>query len=94
MDNPTEDVIEEPGAALDAGGVGNPAEAKVILETALLASQQPLSLVDLRRMFDDDLGADTIRKLLDMGDDIAKQYTIRDLRWVLAHVEFLTPELL
>ena len=65
MDNPTEDVIEEPGAALDAGGVGNPAEAKVILETALLASQQPLSLVDLRRMFDDDLGADTIRKLLD-----------------------------
>ena len=36
----------------------------------------------------------TIRKLLDMGDDIAKQYPIRDLRWVLAHVEFLTPELL
>jgi predicted amidohydrolase YtcJ len=36
----------------------------------------------------------TIRKLIDMGDDIAKQYPIRDLRWVLAHVEFLTPELL
>ena len=36
----------------------------------------------------------TIRKLLDMGDEIAKQYPIRDLRWVLAHVEFLTPELL
>ena len=36
----------------------------------------------------------TIRKLLDMGDDIAKQFPIRDLRWVLAHVEWLTPDLL
>ncbi len=36
----------------------------------------------------------TIRNLLDMSEEIAKQYPIRDLRWVLAHVEFLTPELL
>lgn len=36
----------------------------------------------------------TIRNLLDMSEDIAKQYPIRDLRWVLAHVELITPELL
>jgi len=34
----------------------------------------------------------TIRNLLDMSEDIAKQYPIRDLRWVLAHVEWITPE--
>ena len=42
----------------------NPAEAKRILEAALLASQEPLSLADLRRLFDDQLGADTLRNLL------------------------------
>jgi len=34
----------------------------------------------------------TVRELLDMSEDIAKQYPIRDLRWVLAHVEWITPE--
>jgi segregation and condensation protein B len=43
----------------------NPTEVKVVLETALLASQMPLSLAELRRMFDDDIGADTLRRLLD-----------------------------
>jgi segregation and condensation protein B len=42
----------------------NPAEAKRILEAALLASQEPLSLADLRRLFDDQLGADTLKNLL------------------------------
>ncbi len=36
----------------------------------------------------------TIAKLLDMSEDIAKQHPIRDLRWVLAHVEWITPDLL
>ena len=43
----------------------NPTEVKIVLETALLASQQPLTLADLRRMFDEDIAADTLRKLLD-----------------------------
>ena len=43
----------------------NPAEAKRIIEAALLASQEPLSLADLRRLFEDELGADTLRRLLD-----------------------------
>jgi segregation and condensation protein B len=42
----------------------NPTEAKRILEAALLASQEPLSLADLRRLFDDQVGADTLKNLL------------------------------
>jgi segregation and condensation protein B len=43
----------------------NTQEAKVVLEAALLTSEQPLSVSDLRRLFDDELNADTIRVLLD-----------------------------
>jgi len=43
----------------------NPNEAKTVLEAALLAAQEPLTLTDLRRLFEDDLGADTLRRLLD-----------------------------
>ena len=41
------------------------AEAKTVLETALLASQEPLAIGELRKLFDQELGADTIRRLLD-----------------------------
>jgi segregation and condensation protein B len=43
----------------------NPNEVKSVLETALLANQSALSIADLRRMFDEDIGPDTIRRLLD-----------------------------
>jgi segregation and condensation protein B len=43
----------------------NPTEVKLVLETALLASQTPLTVADLRRMFDEDIGHDIIRRLLD-----------------------------
>ena len=43
----------------------NPNEAKTVLETALLAAQEPLTLAELRRLFEDDIGADTLRRLLD-----------------------------
>ncbi len=42
----------------------NPTEAKRTLEAALLASQEPLALADLKRLFDDEIGADTLRRLL------------------------------
>ena len=42
----------------------NPAEAKRILEAALLASTEPLLLADLKRLFDDQVGVDTLNKLL------------------------------
>ena len=43
----------------------NPAEIKRIMEAALLSSQEPLSLVDLKRLFDDEIGPDVLRRLLD-----------------------------
>ncbi|OGA30343.1 MAG: SMC-Scp complex subunit ScpB [Betaproteobacteria bacterium RIFCSPLOWO2_02_FULL_65_24] len=43
----------------------NPDEVKSILETALLASQAPLTIADLRRMFDDEVSVETVRHLLD-----------------------------
>ena len=42
----------------------NTAQAKRILETALICSQQPLPLRDLAALFDDELNADTLRSLL------------------------------
>jgi len=43
----------------------NAQEAKIVLETALLTAQQPLPLSELRRLFADELNADTLRTLLD-----------------------------
>jgi segregation and condensation protein B len=43
----------------------NTQEAKIVLEAALLTAEQPLSLAELRRMFADELNADTLRVLLD-----------------------------
>jgi len=43
----------------------NRAEAKRILEAALLASPEPVSVADLRRLFDDQVGGDTLKNLLD-----------------------------
>jgi segregation and condensation protein B len=42
----------------------NPPDAKRILEAALLASQEPVSPAELKRLFDGELGVDAIRKLL------------------------------
>ncbi len=42
----------------------NSAQAKRVLETALLCTAQPLPLREMRVLFDDALGADTLRQLL------------------------------
>jgi segregation and condensation protein B len=42
----------------------NTADAKRILETALICSHQPLPVRELRVLFNDELGADTIKALL------------------------------
>jgi segregation and condensation protein B len=43
----------------------NSAQAKRILETALICAQAPLPLRDMRTLFDDQLNADSVRMLLD-----------------------------
>lgn len=43
----------------------NTQEAKIVLETALICAQEPLRVAELRRLFADEVAADTIRVLLD-----------------------------
>ena len=43
----------------------NNSEAKVVVEAALLTAEQPLSVLDLRRLLNDELSADTVRMVLD-----------------------------
>ncbi len=52
----------------------NTADAKRILETALICSSQPLPVRDLRVLFDDELGVDTIKGLLlELQEDWAQR---------------------
>jgi segregation and condensation protein B len=48
------------------------ADAKRVLETALICSQQPLPVRELRVLFNDELGADTIKSLL---EDLRNDWT-------------------
>lgn len=41
------------------------AKAKQVLETALLTAQEPLPVSELKRLFDDELGTEPLRKLLE-----------------------------
>lgn len=50
----------------------NMADAKRVLETALICSQQPLPLRDMRSLFNESLGADTLKNLLEeLGNEWA-----------------------
>jgi segregation and condensation protein B len=65
----------EPLNLFDANAAGQPApnclppmktqDAKRVLETALICAQQPLPLAALRALFDDQVGHDTLKSLLD-----------------------------
>lgn len=57
----------------------NTSEAKVIVEAALLAAGEAMSLADLRRLFEDALDADTVRALL---TDVANDWQDRGLELV------------
>jgi segregation and condensation protein B len=57
----------------------NTADAKRVLETALICSQQPLPVRELRVLFNDELGADTIKSLL---EDLRNDWTQRGVELV------------
>jgi segregation and condensation protein B len=57
----------------------NLVEAKRVLETALICSHQPLPLRDMRALFDDVVGADTIKSLL---EDIKDEWSTRGVELV------------
>ena len=42
-----------------------PNDVKIILEAALLSAQEPLPISELRKMFDEEIDAETLRKLLE-----------------------------
>ena len=58
----------------------NTAQAKRVLETALLTAGQPLSLRELRVLFDDELAADTLRQLL---QDLQQEWAQKGLELVV-----------
>ena len=45
--------------------MSDPVEVKRVLEAALLSSTEPLALADLRKLFDDDIAADVLRRVLE-----------------------------
>ena len=51
--------------AEDLTGSMNTQDAKRVLETALICASQPMPLRDMRTLFNDELGPDTLRVLLD-----------------------------
>jgi segregation and condensation protein B len=57
----------------------NTTDARRVLETALICSQQPLSVRELRMLFDDELGADTLKALL---ADLQNEWTQRGVELV------------
>jgi segregation and condensation protein B len=57
----------------------NTLAAKRVLETALLCAAQPLSVRELRQLFNDELGADTLKTLL---QDIQDDWTQRGIELV------------
>jgi segregation and condensation protein B len=57
----------------------NTADAKRVLETALICTQQPLQVRELRVLFNDELGADTIKELL---GELQNEWTQRGVELV------------
>jgi segregation and condensation protein B len=57
----------------------NPEDAKRILEAALLASPEPLQVQELKRLFDQELNVETLRKLL---DELRGEWTGRSVELV------------
>ena len=50
--------------------MADPTEAKRIIEAALLSAPEPVSLGDLKRLFDGEIGPDTLKRLLvELRDD-------------------------
>ena len=55
------------------------AQVKAVLETALLTTAEPMSIAELRKLFDDDVAGDTLRGLL---EDIRAEWSHRGVELV------------
>jgi segregation and condensation protein B len=57
-----------PSPSASSGGMvspANPAEIKRVLEAALLTAQEPLPIPDLRKLFNEELSSEVLRRLLE-----------------------------
>lgn len=61
------------------GSPDNPGELKRVLEAVLLSAQQPLSVLELKKVFVDEIGADVLRVLL---DDLREEWSGRPVELV------------
>jgi segregation and condensation protein B len=80
-----------------------PSLVKSVLEAALLAAREPLTPSDMKKMFDDELSTDTLRKLLDQLREewaerpveliqLASGWRFRTRAEYLPYLERLNPE--
>ena len=57
----------------------NTNDAKLVIEAALLCAQEPMPIAQIRRLFDDEIGADTVKTQL---EELALQWRGKGLRLV------------
>ncbi len=62
---PTTETLTEASEQATATSPDNPQQLKRVLEAVLLSAQQPVSMLELRKVFADAIGTDVLRKLLD-----------------------------
>lgn len=74
-----EEIQTEEIVAADVEQPLDTALAKRILEAALLSAQDPVSLVDLKKMFEQNLSHDDLRKLL---DELREEWTDKSIELV------------
>jgi segregation and condensation protein B len=92
-----------PPISIEEMEVLNPQDAKRILEAALLCAHQPMTLRDMRQLFDDTVSADTVRAMLaDLSAqwegkgvalcELATGWRFQTRPDVQAHLDRLNPE--
>lgn len=81
----------------------NPQDAQCILEAALMCAHQPMTVRDMRQLFDDTMSADTVLSLLgELGErwegrglelrQVAQGWRFQTRAQVQAHLDRLNPE--
>ena len=68
--------MDEVSINLTTNQPNNPVELKRVLEAVLLSAQQPLSVLELRKVFVEEIGSDVLRVLL---DELREEWTGRPL---------------
>lgn len=71
--------MNQPERDARAPSPGSPLHAKLVLETALLAANEPMAFAELRKLFDSDPGSEVLRGLL---TELRQEWTGRGVELV------------